>query len=112
MGKLSRTKGHSFERWVAQQLRGVFPKAERQLEYQINQCQGVDLKNTGNFNIQCKRLKSYASVNKIFEIKPSEKIPLLITKADRQPVMCVLPFEYFIRILEDIGEAYESSERS
>ncbi len=52
-GKRSRDKGLNFERAIAKKFREVgFPLAERQLEFQINQAQGIDLKNTGKFHIK------------------------------------------------------------
>lgn len=106
MGKSQRVKGHSYEREIARRLRKLFPKAERLLEYQASQAQGVDLKNTGRLAVQCKRYKSYAPVTKIFEVNAAGKIPVLITKADNQPDMVVLSLEDFLAILEDVGTAY------
>jgi len=105
---MSRTKGHGFEREIAKRLRSVFPEAKRKLEYQIDECQGIDLDKTGKLDIQCKRLAKYVSINTIKEVqaKPG-RIPALVTKADREPAMIVLPFDEFLRIIEDIGYLYE-----
>lgn len=101
MSKLSRTKGHAFERWVAQQLRSVFPDAKRQLEYQADEANGVDLANTGDYLVQCKRFKRYAPITCIDEIRPQAgKTPVLVTKPDRGEPMAVLPLSAFIRLLE------------
>jgi hypothetical protein len=105
MGKKSRTKGHSFERKIAQEFRRIYPEAQRQLEYQLNQCQGVDLKNTGPFKIQCKCKKSYSPINAIEEIK-AEGIKMLVTKADRKAAVACLYLDDLLDILEDIGNAY------
>lgn len=107
MGKKSRTKGHSYERSVAKKLRHVFPKVERLLEYQESQANGIDLKNTGNYDIQCKRYKGYAPINKIFEVQGSG-VPILVTKADRLPDMAVLPLDDLIRLIEQ-SEQYNST---
>lgn len=106
MGLRSRRKGHSFEREIARLFKPLFPKAQRKLEYQEGDCTGVDLKNTGPFKIQCKRYKEYAPLNKIFEVD-EEGIALLITKADSKPTLVALKLEDFLKILHDIGEAYE-----
>ena len=109
MGKKSRTKGHGYEREIARRLRGLFPRAIRQLEYQANQANGIDLADTGNLAIQCKRYKSYAPITKIFEVRPPRQnmIPVLITKADYQDDMVVLRLADFLDILEDVGVVYE-----
>lgn len=102
MGKKSRTKGHSFERWCAAALRVVFPNARRQLEYHVKDAQGVDLQETGRYLIQCKRFKGYAPITAIFEIKPDRvfgQVPVLVTKADNGPVFAVIPFEEFIKLI-------------
>ena len=107
MGKKSRTKGHTYERETAVKFQAVFPDAKRHLEYQAGEANGVDLDNTGNLAIQCKRYKGYAPINKIFEVDAPGKIPVLVTKADRQPDMVILPLADFIRILGDIGTVYD-----
>lgn len=99
MGKMSRTKGHSYERTVAKQLRHIFPDVGRQLEYQEDECNGVDLKNTGVFKIQCKRLKKYSPITAIEEVK-TEGIPVLVTRADNKPSMAVIPFDKLIELME------------
>ena len=106
MSKLSRTKGHSFEREVAKQLRrmGLFPNAKRKLEYQEDECIGVDLENTGPFAIQCKRYKKYPPMNKIFEVDEAGKIPVLWCKEDRNVELVVLKAKDFISLLLTLPE--------
>jgi len=103
MSKLSRTKGHSFERWTAIALRVVFPSARRHLEFQVDEAAlGIDLVNTGPYKIQCKRMKKYASVAAIKEVACDEAfgdVPILITKADKDRVLVVMPFEEFLDLL-------------
>lgn len=110
MGKMSRTKGHGFERAVAIELRKVFPNAKRQLEYQIDDCIGVDIANTGKFKIQCKKLRKYASVNTINEVQCAKElgdVPILVTAADNAPWVAILHFDDLLRLIES-GEAYEA----
>lgn len=116
MGKLSRTKGHSFERSVAHQFTEIgFPEARRQLEYHVKDALGVDLQCTEPFAVQCKRGRQYAPITAIEEIQlirpfygyiPGEKtlgqIPLLITKADNKPAMAVLPWEELRRMIKQL----------
>lgn len=106
MGKKSRTKGFSYEREIAKRLRNLFPKARRHLEFQAEEAAlGIDLINTGNLAIQCKRYKGYAPISKISEVKKSG-IRVLVTKGDRLPDMVVLSLDDFLAILEDVGVVY------
>lgn len=101
-GKLSRTKGHSFERWTAIALRVVYPSCRRHLEYQDAEANGIDLVNTGPYKVQCKRGKKYASLSVIKEVQADEmmgEVPVLVTKGDNERVLAVLPFEEFIDLL-------------
>lgn len=101
-GKLARRKGHAFEREIAKifQQNG-WPEAKRHLEYQAAEVQGVDLDNTWPFAVQCKRGRSYAPINKIFEVQESETghVPLLVTKGDNQPIMAVLSLADLITLI-------------
>lgn len=94
MGKLSRTKGHSFERKIANEFIQLgYPEARRHLEYQDGEARGVDLNNTLPFLVQCKKHKEYKSINTIYEIQDFNSpgvIPLLITAGDRKEPMAVL----------------------
>lgn len=104
MSKLSRTKGHSFERWVAIKFRKIFPDARRHLEnHKADAIEGVDLVHTGRYKIQCKRLRKYASITAIFQVNicPIEGgVPILITKGDRHEPMAVLPFDELLRLIK------------
>ena len=108
MGLRSRRKGHGYERTIAKQLRdeGIFPEAQRQLEYQAHNAKGVDLENTGKLRIQIKRYKRYVNPSRIEEIK-EEGIRALVTKADNKPAIVCLYWEDFLKIIKDIGEVYE-----
>jgi len=100
-GKKSRTKGHSYERAIANVFREAgYTDAKRQLEYQEGL--GVDLANTGPYRVQCKRYKAYAPITKIEEV-PEEvgTVPLLITKADNKPDMVCLSLNHFIELVKD-----------
>ena len=103
MGALSRRKGHQFERDLAIKLRHIFPRARRHLEYQDGECFGVDLANTDRFLFQCKKLKSYASVNTIDEIQCDRRlgdIPILVTAADNRLAMAVLHLDDLVELIE------------
>lgn len=102
MSKMSRTKGHSFERWTASKLRKIYPNARRHLEYQMGEANGRDIANTGAFLFQCKRGRKYANPNKIQEIQidPIEGgTPVLVTKGDNAEPLACLPFDVFLKML-------------
>lgn len=105
-GKRGRTKGHSFEREIANDLQTIFPNAKRQLEYQIDTCKGIDIANTEGFAIQCKNRKTYSPVNTIEEIKNApHEVPVLVTKALRKPAMAVLPWKDLLKLLEILSDS-------
>jgi hypothetical protein len=100
-GKTSRTKGFSYERLIANHLKQIgYPKARRKLEYQTSDELGIDLEHVGIYDIQCKRLKKYASITMIEEVPAREgRIPVLITKGDNKPSMAVIPLEHFLELV-------------
>ena len=101
MSKLSRTKGHGYERTVANDLKPIFPKAKRHLEYQSQEAEaGQDLDNTKPFLIQTKRYHKYVNPSKIEEIKPIPgQYQVLITKADHKPAIVCMYYEDWKEIL-------------
>jgi hypothetical protein len=108
MGKSQRTKGHGYEREVSKTFRQLYPESKRKLEYQISSDLGIDVE-AGPFDIQCKRMKKYAPLSCFMELPiRQDKIRLLVTKGDRLDDMVCLRLEDFIKILKDIGEAYEN----
>ena len=115
-GKMSRTKGHSYERSIANKLKCVFPNAKRHLESQMEECKGYDLDHTGPYRIQLKRYKKYVSIGKIEEVHEEEgTIPILITKGDHKPDMVVMPLTHFIHLIggcNDKKNSKESCEKS
>lgn len=103
-GLRSRRKGHSFERWVANKLKKIYPEARRHLEYQASEALGVDVANCGEYRIQCKRGKRYASLTAIEEIQicPIEGgVPVLVTKGDNKEPLACMPFEHFIKLVKN-----------
>lgn len=99
----SRTKGLTFERWVAQKLRHIFPEVRRHLEFQKGEANGVDLSNTGQYKIQCKRFAKYAPMTCIEEVQYHAwlgEVPVLITAGNDKPALAVIPLDEFIRLVE------------
>ena len=110
MGKAERRKGHAFEREIARELRDIgFPDAERQLESQVSQANGIDLRNTGPFKIQCKCRKTYVSVETINEIQcDDDDWPVLITKkTGKRDPMAVLPWSVLKKLIANYSKRWE-----
>jgi len=96
-GKTSRRKGHNFEREVAIMLRPYFPNAKRQLEYQEGL--GYDIQGVDNLSIQCKKGSSFKIEKALEQAIVKNKIPIAITKRDREDVVVSMywkDFEYFL----------------
>jgi Holliday junction resolvase len=110
MSRYGRTKGHSFEREIAKQMRDLgFKDAQTRRAARGGDWtfpdDGVDLCGTPGFAIQCKRLKSYAPISCIEEIVKYEKeneIRLLLTQKNRGEVMAVLPWEDLKRLIAEV----------
>ena len=104
--KLSREKGHKFERDTANAFKAVFPEAKRHLEYQtVSAALGIDIIGTGDYRVQCKRTALYVNPSRIFEIRidPTRDgdhlTRVLVTKADRMPTLAVLPFDKLMELI-------------
>jgi hypothetical protein len=102
-GRAVRARGSSFEREVAEKLRGVFPNVRRLLENHKDDANGVDLLHTGLYRIQCKRMARYAPLTNIEQVTADEElmgeVPVLITKGDQKRILVALPLEEFVRLL-------------
>ena len=109
MSKAQRAKGQRGERKAAEALRAVFPDAARDLN-DVYAGRGIDLTNTGRLAVQVKHYATHAPISKLAEVKPANgQIPVLIswpTARGSQPAV-VLALDDFVRILSDVGEAYE-----
>lgn len=102
-----RSKGLNFERKIVNELKCIFPDAERALVGSSLDNNGVDLRNTGALAIQCKKYKKYAQIKFIEEVNVKDKIPTLITAGDRKKPTITFYLEDFIEIAKDIGVLYE-----
>lgn len=104
-----RAKGHSFERYIARLMQYVgYAQAQRQLEYQINQAQGIDLAGTGRYKIQCKKTKKYVPLNTINEVKAKgDDIPVLIAAGDGEPPLVTMRLEDWLELVS--GNAFDES---
>lgn len=99
--KRSRSKGLGFERDIANVFKEVFKDSRRQLEFQKAEAVGVDLKNCGEYLVQCKAYKNYAPISCIEEIVLRKGFkPVLITKGDRLRPVAVLYFDDFMELVK------------
>lgn len=80
MGASQRRKGHAFERWVARELRKLWPQARRGYQSRGGGAEASDVEGTP-FHVECKRGK-----------RPSPRAALEQAKADTdgRPVVCVI----------------------
>mgnify|MGYP003151802487 CR=1 FL=1 len=96
MGKSERTKGHSFERWLAREFRELgYEDARRHLEYQDGEANGYDLAGTGQIKVQAKAYKRMPNIPKamaLIEHGPDD-IPMVISKIDRKGIYATIPWE-------------------
>jgi hypothetical protein len=79
----------------------------------MQEAKGYDLDHTGPFRFQCKAMKKYAPISCIEEVKDLKgTMPALITKGDRKPAVVCMYFDDFIKILSDVGVAFEGVDSS
>ena len=104
----SRRKGHSFEREIAIECRGLgYPEARRQLEYHADDAKGVDIQNVGPYKIQCKNTAKYVSLNTIKEVQCERylgDIPILIAKAAGEDTLAVLHWSDLKRLIKLVND--------
>lgn len=107
MAKISRTKGHTYERQIASEFRELgFDEAMTSRETTGGNWQtsdeGIDLAFTEPYHVQVKRFKKYQPIGKINEIDPALPNRILITKADRQPAMAVMAWDDLKRLIKTV----------
>ena len=104
-GKSARTKGHSFERRVAQDFRDIdFDDAMTARAGDRAQDEaGCDIVNVLPFKVQCKAKKDYVSVSTMEEVKVSYgEIPVVVTKADRKKIRVILNYDDFLLLAKHL----------
>jgi len=110
MGKGQRKKGHDYERYIRNRFHKLDEAAVRNYEYLPGADLGHDVEACG-YLVQCKRGKRYAPVSKIFEVKSTKGIPLLITKEDRRPDIVCIFLDAFMELLEEKKNGVEEIQR-
>jgi hypothetical protein len=106
MGLSERRKGHGFERKVAVKMRTCgFPLASRLLEYQAQEANGIDLSNTGDWDIQCKNMKKVPNIPSVFrEIHGTGKKVIIFSVTNKGEYAAV-ELETFLELMR----SYESN---
>lgn len=101
-----RTKGHNFERAICRELKPYFPECITARAGAIyKDAQGIDVINTGEYNIQCKA-KQAMNVFKVLsdEMPIDDNINLVFWKRDRQKDIVCLSKTDFYKILEQLQD--------
>ena len=99
-----RTKGHNFERAICRELKPYFPECITARAGAIyKDAQGIDVINTGEYNIQCKA-KQAMNVFKVLsdEMPIDDKINIVFWKRDRQTDIVCLNKTDFYRLLTQL----------
>ena len=113
-GKAARTKGHSFERFIAIELRKIDPTAMRNVAE--TQQASVDINTRLPLAIQCKALKRWSlTPHSIYAQacdgarKPTD-VPITIVKIDnKSPQLVTMALEHFLQLMEAMyGETARS----
>jgi len=103
MGKAQRTKGHSWERAVVNELKDIGYKATRILEYQTENAKGTDVKCNG-FNVQCKKAKNINVREAYREMQETDQINVVAANWDRDLTLAILDWSDFKTIMEWLKE--------
>lgn len=100
-GRRSRTKGASFERWVANRLKPYYPNAKRGIGQARSSSEVSDVEGT-DFWIECKRHKkpSIPAAWKQAEEATDGRPLLVVTKADQGPVLVTMSLDEFCLLLK------------
>jgi hypothetical protein len=104
MSASQRTKGHTFERQIANELKEIFPNARRGLQYRDGgECPDVE---GTPFHIECKRGKKpnpRAALAQAIGDADESRVPVAVIRDDRAEAFIVMRWDDFKNM---IGEMY------
>lgn len=99
----SRTKGHDFERAMAEKLREVFPDCfttRFKGSLWLDHC-GIDLVGTPGYNIQLKAMERGPAYHDILERMPKDKNRnVIIHKRNRKGSVAVMKLDDFLSLIK------------
>ena len=106
MGKLQRTRGAVYEREVCDVLTAKFGK---KVTRKLGQARdGGDDIEVGPLRIECKRRRGIAVYEWLRQVqkaaKESDRLPLVVARADGQRSIAILDFEDFLALIPDDSE--------
>lgn len=93
-GRSNRRRGHDFERWVAHELRPVFPDAARGFQTRGGTAEETDIKGTP-FAFELKvgaQPNIRAAMKQVTEAHP-QGTPVVVTKRTREEVLVTMRFD-------------------
>lgn len=100
----SRTKGHGFERAMAERLRAIWPECytTRYKGSPFLDSIGVDLVGTPGYNIQLKAMERTPAYQDILKSMPNdENINLIIHKRNNKGSVVVLRLDDFLKMINN-----------
>lgn len=98
MAKLSRTRGHSFERDCVKRWREIYNDAmSARAGDRSKDSIGIDIINTGEWSPQCKRKRKFSVYKLIEEVQ--EGTPILHIRGDNKKGLVVLYEDDFFNLL-------------
>lgn len=114
MPKSQRVKGHSFERFVAKDIRSIFGDPSDEVLHKIIK-RGLQSRNNSDkvedvicpaFSIECKAYKANPPIKKAMRqaqetARLYDKVPVVVIKEDRIPPFVVLNYDDFIGLIGD-----------
>jgi hypothetical protein len=107
---MQRNKGKRGELEAVRALRPVFPNAARKVVNHAGAENGVDLIGTGALRVQVKNHQKYTPVTTLDSVTDTSGIPVVMTRAFRREWRVVMRLDDFLRILADVGVAYEDAQ--
>lgn len=96
--KTQRLKGHSYERKITRELKDYFPAAITSRNgARFEDSRGIDIINTGLFNVQCKRRENLNVFNVLNKEMPKDhNMNIVFWKRDRQrDIVCMDKKDFF-----------------
>ena len=113
MGKMSRTKGHTYERWIAKALRSLFPDARRGYQSRGGGREQADVVGIPGFHIECKALARVRNGEIWNALRQAESdaapgnYPVAMMKQNRSKTIVCMSLPTFCDLLEEMKGHWE-----